>query len=95
MIIKPDSAILATAVVIIFISAITIAADLYSPLKDWLKETFSHHWIGKGIIASVLWMAIAVLPVRKEISQKIFMLILIFSTVAIALFYILHFLKVL
>ncbi len=93
MIIKPDSAILATAVAIIFITAITIAADLYSPLKNWLKDTFSHHWIGKGVLAAALWMAVAVLPVRKEISQKIFMLILIFSAVAIALFYILHFLK--
>lgn len=36
---------------IVFITAITIAADLYSPLKDWLKENFSHHWIGKGILA--------------------------------------------
>jgi len=86
---------LATTVVIIFIAAITIAAELYSPLKNWLKEIFSHHWIGKGIIAALLWTVIAVLPIKKQVPQKIFTLILILSTLAIVLFYILHFLKIL
>ena len=42
-------------ITIIFIALITIGADLYMPLKDWLKVTFSHHWVGKGIISVILF----------------------------------------
>lgn len=87
------NATLATAVVIVFITAITIAAELAPQLKDWLKDSFSHHWIGKGIIAAIMWPIIAVIPVKKEVSQKLFMAILILATLIIILFYILHFLK--
>lgn len=48
-------------VTIIFIVAITIAAELVPPLKDWLKATFTHHWIGKGVLAVGLFTSIAVL----------------------------------
>lgn len=36
---------------VVFIVAITVTADLYLPLKDWLKWAFGHHWVGKGILA--------------------------------------------
>lgn len=41
---------------VIFITVITIAADLYLPLKEWLKNIFSHHWIGKGILSIVIFI---------------------------------------
>ncbi len=37
----------------IFVAAITVAADLYIPIKNWLAATHGHHWVGKGI-----WMII-------------------------------------
>ncbi len=41
----------------IVIAGLTIAAELLPPLKNWLKETFFHHWVGKGILAFVTFIA--------------------------------------
>lgn len=41
-----------------FVTVITIVADLQLPLKDWLKATFTHHWIGKGVLAAVVFVVV-------------------------------------
>jgi len=51
----------AAIVAIVFITAATILGELYKPFKDWLKEVFSHHWIGKGVIAIVIFYALGFL----------------------------------
>ena len=51
----------AAACTVAFITGITVAADLYLPLKNWLKLTFSHHWVGKGILAGVVFAAVIVI----------------------------------
>jgi hypothetical protein len=33
----------------IFVTGITIIADLVVPIKTWLASTYGHHWVGKGI----------------------------------------------
>lgn len=38
---------------IITVAVLTIAGELHKPLKNWLAETFMHHWIGKGVISFV------------------------------------------
>ena len=38
---------------IITIAVLTIVGELYKPLKNWLKEIFYHHWVGKGVISFV------------------------------------------
>jgi hypothetical protein len=43
----------------IFVIAITIVSDLYLPIKDWLKATHGHHWVGKGIWTVVLFVFFA------------------------------------
>ena len=48
-------------VAIVFVVFATIFGELYSPFKNWLKETFNHHWIGKGIISIVIFYAIGFL----------------------------------
>jgi uncharacterized membrane protein SirB2 len=40
---------------IIFVVIATILGELYKPFKDWLKETFYHHWMGKGIIMILIF----------------------------------------
>lgn len=45
-----------TMLAVLFVIAVTIGADLYLPLKDWLKNTFSHHWIGKGVLAGIIFL---------------------------------------
>lgn len=37
---------------------LTVVADLYGPLKDLLKQLFSHHWIGKGVVAIFVFLAV-------------------------------------
>src|SRR3990172_2358966 len=55
------SVIKSAIITIIFIALITIGADLYMPLKDWLKVTFSHHWVGKGILSAILFAVLIVI----------------------------------
>lgn len=50
---------MSASVTIVFIMAITITADFQPAFKDWLKETFTHHWVGKGILAVVIFILAA------------------------------------
>ncbi len=43
--------VLSAIMAVILITALTIIAELYKPLKDLLKDVFYHHWIGKGILS--------------------------------------------
>jgi len=78
-----DSLILSSILVVIFIPAVTVAAELIPPLKEWLKNTFSHHWIGKSIISLILFVAFGVLtfaiPYKTNL-ERINRLILILIT---------------
>ncbi len=42
-------------IAMIFVTAITILADLVPSIKDWLKNTHGHHWVGKGIWTVLLF----------------------------------------
>jgi len=46
------------SVLVVFL---TITGELYSPLKDLLKDMHYHHWVGKGIWAAVLFTAVTVI----------------------------------
>jgi len=48
-----NSFIISASIAVIFIVAVTIMGELYAPLKDWLKNAFTHHWIGKGAISFI------------------------------------------
>ena len=43
---------------VVFVAIATVGGELYSPFKDWLKESFWHHWVGKGILSVYLFLAI-------------------------------------
>lgn len=55
---------------VIFIIAITIAADIYLSLKDLLKSVFSHHWIGKSILSVAVFIIVGaisfLLPIQAN-----------------------------
>lgn len=53
-----SAATMAAATSILFVTVITVLADLAPGLKDWLKVTFTHHWIGKGVIAAGLFVVV-------------------------------------
>jgi preprotein translocase subunit SecY len=41
---------------VIFIAIATVLSELYHPFKSWLAETFTHHWIGKGVLAVIVFL---------------------------------------
>lgn len=36
---------------VVFVAASAILAELYAPFKDFLKNNFYHHWVGKSVIS--------------------------------------------
>jgi len=56
-----NSIIIGAIAAIIFITVITVVADLYLSLKDWLKNIFYHHWVGKGILAAIIFFISGIL----------------------------------
>lgn len=53
-----NGVIIAAISAVIFITALTIIGDLYPPLKNLLKEEHYHHWIGKGVWATILFVLV-------------------------------------
>lgn len=84
----------------IFIAASTIGAELYKPFKDWLAGTFYHHWVGKGVLAVAIFLLVAFMHgfiVKHSTEDRVrtcFMIlfgVLIFSSLAILLFFLYEF----
>ena len=50
-----NATILSAIITVIYITAVTVTADLYTPLKEALKNICSHHWIGKSITAILVF----------------------------------------
>ena len=55
--------IIGAIVAALFIVILTIVGELYEPLKSLLKEQHHHHWVGKGIWASVLFIVVSIVSV--------------------------------
>lgn len=51
---------------ITFIAFATIGAELYIPFKNWLAATFSHHWIGKGVLAMLIFLVVSTVSSKHE-----------------------------
>lgn len=82
---------------IVFIAFITITADLIPDLKNWLKNIFSHHWIGKSVLSLAFFLIFSVVvyfcPCQKDIEKTKKLLSRLFwvsigSVVIISLFFI-------
>lgn len=58
---------------VVFIALITITADLIPDLKNWLKNIFSHHWIGKSVLSLAFFLIFSVIvyfcPCQKDIEK--------------------------
>lgn len=65
------SANISAGIAIIFVTAITIAGELYkvvdaggktiNPIKEYLKSLHGHHWVGKGVWAVGLFAILTTL----------------------------------
>lgn len=93
---KSEKILLATLATILFITLLTIAAELNAPLKGWLAATFTHHWVGKGILAMALFALLCFagpLLEMKRLQSGVVPVVLV-ALLAIHAFFILHFLKI-
>lgn len=86
-------------VTIIFVVIITFWAELFVPLKDWLKNLSGHHWTSKSIFSVVLYAAAtAVLYLsllqhdadRLRRSLGLLLVSTVLGTAALTLFYTAH-----
>ena len=48
----------ATIVTSLVITMLTIGGELQPSLKSWLQDTFSHHWVGKGLVAVAVFIVV-------------------------------------
>jgi len=46
----------AAIITIFFVVVITVWAELFAPLKDWLKNFSGHHWTSKSIFSVLLYV---------------------------------------
>lgn len=74
---------LSATITIIYITALTISAELYAPLKTFLSNSFSHHWIGKSITSIVVFAVFLVLFMVLRPKSKAPTLLNLLSTVSI------------
>lgn len=59
---RAANAFIAGAIIVaVFVGGITIAGELYAPLKNLLKEAHNHHWVGKGIWSAIVFAVVSVL----------------------------------
>lgn len=67
------SASLSASLTMVGLTVLTILAELQAPLKAWLTSTFTHHWLGKSILALAFflltWLICLVLPMKREEAQ--------------------------
>ena len=49
----------ASTVAIVFVTLITIVAELRAPIKNWLASLSGHHWTSKGILSLLLYVIVA------------------------------------
>lgn len=91
---------IATIIASLTLAVMIISAEELTAFKDWLKQNFYHHWLGKSAITLGLFIAISVLLSIKRGVSKLASIILIesivviFSVLVITGFFLLHILKI-
>ena len=85
-----------------FVVIITIGAELFAPLKNWLKNFSGHHWVSKSILSALLYAVATILfyfifrnPNETRIRKSLILLFasLILGIAAISLFFTGHHFK--
>lgn len=95
------NALLAGAIVAtVFVVVITIAGELYAPLKNILKEQHYHHWVGKSIWSVIFFVITAggyYVVMRSATNESTVRLIrilswmVVFSALALFIFFVYEF----
>jgi len=91
-----QAAAIGSIVASILIAILTIVGEEWAPLKDWLKNTFTHHWLGKGALAIVAFSLVTLwqgyVCSGEKTVQAIWYAVIaaLLSAVAMTGFFILH-----
>ncbi len=80
------------------LAVMVIVAEIFVPFKDTLKNIFTHHWIGKGVIIAAAFVAFGFLFGKKSkvlnFSDDNFAWYSILGSLAVIfLFFVIEFLK--
>ncbi len=90
---------IATVVTIWFIVALTLGAELSAPFKTLIAEIGGHHWVGKSILSTALFLVVFLIFKKTNDSSSVLKnsYLVVGSAVGggliIFLFYLQHFLK--
>lgn len=50
------AALWSATITVLFVTALTITGDKHASVKSWLTTTFRQHWLGKSILAVVVFV---------------------------------------
>jgi len=75
-----------------------IAAELLAPFKDLLKDIFGHHWIGKAVVITAVFVLAGLLMKNKNSlfgfnDEKLAWNSVVGSMIIIILFFIIEYFK--
>ncbi|MBI5457170.1 hypothetical protein HY971_00400 [Candidatus Kaiserbacteria bacterium] len=83
----------------LMLAVLIVAAEEIPTLKNWLKATFYHHWLGKGALALGLFAIVSV-ALSKQRSATRLSTVIFYEAVAVCVsvgiitgFFLLHTLK--
>ena len=88
---KKFNAYLGMAVSSWLLTVLIIASEIFEPFKNFLKDTFYHHWIGKGIIITLAFIIFGCLLKETKSDEKISWFSFIGSLIIIFLFFVLEY----
>ena len=78
------------------LAILVITAELSKPFKEFLASIFSHHWIGKAILITIVFIIVGFTYKKDELfgigSKEVSWRSTLSSLIIIFLFYIIHYL---
>ena len=92
-----NAALKSAIIYILLMTVVIIVADLYAPLKDFLKSITGHHWTAKGVLGVIIFSALTLVfnftgKDDEDVAKNITLTIgsAIAGMVAVLIFYLLH-----
>lgn len=89
-----------TIAVSVLVALLTIIGEEWAPLKNWLKATFSHHWLGKSYLSCALFIVTTIVtyPFTKNtgVSRAVWLAFYgaLAATIALCGYFLLHVLHI-
>lgn len=78
------------------LAVLVVVGEEVAPVKSWLKDTFYHHWLGKGALSLLFFAVLSVLfrtmGASKDLGRSIYIMTAaaVLSCAIMAGFFLLH-----